>query len=496
VNRTGKRATASGITALLLAFCGPAPGWAAAAPAAGPLWYPPLASAALPDDAPGPAPVEHPTWQPPPVDMALVPPDSTPTPPGKYLRKYGCLTYDASGAVLTSVPPAQAMLDIGDAQKISTGKGVTVAVIDTGVNKQSFLAGRLTGGGDYVDPSTTNNGTVDCDGHGTITAGIVAADTRGTGFGFTGVAPDADILAIRQSSTAYLTSGENPTGAGNTASLAQAIRHAVDAGARVITTSVDECIPVTDPAQPIQLSPADRELQATVHYAVQHDVVVVNSAGNINSGKCQKTHQNSDQDQNLVNQIQVPAVFADDVLSVASVAPATGSVSSFSVWGPWVSVAAPGEGIVSVDPAAGRSGLANLYAEPGASRPNAIEGTSFAAPYVAGLAALLRAKYPRMSAREIMYRIEATAQHPSAPGGRDNQVGYGVIDPVAALTASIPGQNGVPRPNTTSIKAPAPQVGTGNALPMRVAVIGAGVAVVLLVVVFFLVRTRRSEKDS
>ena len=347
MNRTGRRATASGITALLLAFCGPAPGWAAAAPA------PP------------------PTWQPPPVDMSLVAPDSTPTPPDKYVRKYACLADDASGAVLTSVPPAQSMLDIAGAQRISTGKGVTVAVIDTGVNKQSFLAGRLTGGGDYVDPSTTNNGTVDCDGHGTITAGIVAADTRGTGFGFTGVAPDADILAIRQSSTAYLTSGATPTGAGNTASLAQAIRHAVDAGAQVITTSVDECVPVTDPSQPIQLSPADRELQATVHYAVQHDVVVVNSAGNINSGKCQKTPQNSDPNPNLVNQIQVPAVFAGDVLSVASVAPATGTVSSFSVWGPWVSVAAPGEGIVSIDPAAGRSGLANLYAEPGASRPNA-----------------------------------------------------------------------------------------------------------------------------
>ncbi|HEY4459187.1 MAG TPA: type VII secretion-associated serine protease mycosin [Pseudonocardiaceae bacterium] len=474
MTRTGTRLTASGITALLLAFCGPAPGWAAAAP----------------------TPAPPPTWQPPPVDMSLVAPDSAPTPPQRYVKKYGCLASDTSGAVLTTEPPAQAMLDIADAQKISTGKGVTVAVIDTGVNKQSFLTGRLTGGGDYVDPSTTNNGTVDCDGHGTITAGIVAADTRGTGFGFTGVASDANILAIRQSSTAYLTltSGGTPTGAGDTASLAQAIRHAVDAGARVITTSVDECIPVTDPAQPIQLSPADRELQATVHYAVQHNVVVVNSAGNINSGKCQKTHQNSDPDPNLVNQIQVPAVFADDVLSVASVAPATGAVSSFSVWGPWVSVAAPGEGIVSVDPEAGRSGLANLYAEPGASRPNAIEGTSFAAPYVAGLAALLRAKYPTMTAREIMYRIESTARHPSAPGGRDNQVGYGVIDPVAALTASIPSQNGVPRPTTTSIKAPS--VSPGNPLPIRVAVIGAGIAVVLLVAVFFLVRTRRSEKDS
>ena len=493
MTRIGTRATAGGIVALLLTFGGPVPGWAAAAPPAGHAWYPSLALSDLPDSAIGQPPVQH-GWQPPPVDMDLVAPASTPAAPEAYQKKYGC--GQTNGAVLTGVPPAQAMLNIGDAQKISTGKGVTVAVIDTGVNKQSFLGGRLTGGGDYVDPSTVNNGTVDCDGHGTITAGIVAANTRGAGLGFTGVAPDATIMAIRQTSQAYVTTGESPIGAGNTASLAEAIRHAVDAGARVITTSVDECIPVPQPGTPIQLSAGDRELQATVHYAVQHDVVVVNSAGNTGSGKCQNTPQNSDPDPNLVNQIQVPALFADDVLSVASVDPASSSVTSFSVWGPWISVAAPGEGIVSIDPAAGSSGLANLYAEPGASKPNAIEGTSFAAPYVAGLAALLRAKYPAMSAREIMYRIEATAQHPSGPGGRNNQIGYGIIDPVAALTALIPGQNGVPKPTTTAIRAQVPNSGDDDALPLDVALLGAAGAAALLLVLFFVVRTRRSRMDS
>ena len=455
MSRIGRRATASGITALLLAFCGPAPGWAAAAP----------------------APVPPQTWQPPPVDMSLVAPEGIPAPPEKYLKKYGCLAYDTSGAVLTEVPPAQRMLDIADAQKISTGKGVTVAVIDTGVNKQSFLAGRLTGGGDYVDPSATNNGTVDCDGHGTITAGIVAADTRGTGVGFTGVAPDADILAIRQSSTAYLTSGETPTGAGNTASLAQAIRHAVDAGARVITTSVDECVPVTDPAQPIQLSPADRELQATVHYAAQHDVVVVNSAGNINSGKCQQTPQNADPDPNLVHQIQVPAVFSDDVLSVASVAPATGS-----------RVVVLGVGAVGQRRRARRG---HRVHRPGSWRVRPGQPLRRTRREQAQRhrghqlrRALRRRASPRCcapSTRPCPPARSCTASRPprntlSAPGGRDNQVGYGVIDPVAALTASIPGQNGVPKPATTARKAPAPDPVRPNALPVRLAVIGAGVA--------------------
>jgi membrane-anchored mycosin MYCP len=427
--------------------------------------------------------------------MTLVPPDSTPAPPVTYQPKYQCLRSGTNGAVLNGVPAAQSMLDISEAQRQSTGRGVTVAVIDTGVNKHPFLDGRLSGGGDYVDPTAVNNGTVDCDGHGTITAGIVAANTRGSELGFTGVAPDANILAIRQTSQSYVTTDQNPTGAGNTKSLAQAIVHAVDHGAQVITTSVDECIPVT-PGQPISLSPDDRALQAAVHFAVQHNVVVVNSAGNTPSGTCPNSPQNADPDPNRVSQIQVPALFSDDVLSVASVKPATGDVSSFSVWGPWVSVAAPGEGIISIDPAPGATGLANLYSEPGAKQPNAIQGTSFAAPYVAGLAALLRSKYQDMSAREIMYRIEATAQHPSGPDGRNNQVGYGLIDPVAALTALIPGQNGIPRAKTTAIKAQIPNSGADDTLPMRVALIGAGAAAALLLILFFVVRTRRSEVDG
>jgi membrane-anchored mycosin MYCP len=422
--------------------------------------------------------------------MTLVPPDSTPAPPETYQPKTQCLQSGTNGAVLTGPPAAQTMLNITGAQQLSTGSNVTVAIIDTGVNKHPFLSGRLTGGGDYVDPSSVNNGTVDCDGHGTITAGIVAADTRGAGVGFTGVAPDANILAIRQSSSAYETTGQTQSGAGNTKSLAEAIVHAVDHGAQVITTSVDECLTVPANGR-LTLDADDRELQAAVHFAVERNVVVVNSAGNLSSATCPNASQNANPDPNRLNQIQVPAVFSDDVLSVASVDPANGNTSTFSVWGPWVSVAAPGEGIISIDPAPGASGLANLYSEPGATQPSAIQGTSFAAPYVAGLAALLRSRYKDMSAREIMYRIEATAQHPSGPDGRNNQVGYGLINPVAALTALIPGQNGVPLAKTTSIKAQIPNSGNNDALPMRVAFIGIGGTVLALLVIYFVTRTRR-----
>ncbi|HEX4223096.1 MAG TPA: serine protease, partial [Pseudonocardiaceae bacterium] len=106
-------------------------------------------------------------------------------------------------------------------------------------------------------------------------------------------------------------------------------------------------------------------------------------------------------------------------------------------------------------------------------------------------AALIRSKYPQLNARQVMYRIEATAQHPSGPDGRNNQVGYGVINPVAALTALIPGQNGVPLAKTTSIKAQIPNSGDDDALPMRVALIGIGGTVLALLVVYFVTRTRR-----
>ncbi len=490
MSRAGGRA-AGVVAALLLALSSAPPIAAAAGQTGGRIWYPSIAQSDLPDDSPGQPPTSGAAWRPPPVDMSLLPPDGPPAAPGPVRQKYQCLRSGTNGAVLTEVPPAQAMLNIRAAQQFSTGRNVTVAVIDTGVNRHRFLTdgGRLLGGGDYVAPSARDDGTVDCDGHGTITAGIVAANTAGAGLGFTGVAPDATILAIRQSSQAYVTTGANPMNAGTTASLAQAVVHAVDLGAKVITTSVDECEPVPNPAEAPQLNLGDRQLQAAVHYAVLHDVVVINSAGNI--GNCKDTPQNADPDPNKVNQIEIPAVFADDVLSVASVDPASGDVSAFSVWGPWVSVAAPGEGIVSLDPAPGATGLANLYSEPGSTTPNAIQGTSFAAPYVAGLAALLRAKYPNLSAREIMYRIEATAQHPSGRDGRDNRVGYGVIDPVAALTALIPGQNGVPRPTPTAVHATAPKAPVQDRTALWVALLGsAGAATALLVLWFVLRRSR------
>jgi membrane-anchored mycosin MYCP len=197
--------------------------------------------------------------------------------------------------------------------------------------------------------------------------------------------------------------------------------------------------------------------------------------------------------------IEIPPVFADDVLSIASVNPATSGnnvssgVSSFSVWGPWVSLAAPGEDIVSLDPAANGTQLSNQTVENGSTIP--LQGTSFAAPYVAGVAALVCKKYPNMPARQVMQLLEATAQHPSGGvDGRNSAVGYGVINPMAALTAAVPGQNGVPTQSAVDVPATLPAANVQDPVPLIVALIGTAAGVVLFVTVAFVVRTRRRNE--
>jgi membrane-anchored mycosin MYCP len=454
-----------------------------------------------------PAFAATPSWQPPPVDMALL--NTLPgenakgTPDALFARDNNaqCIASGVGNVPLLDRPPAQDMLAIDQAQQFSTGKNVTVAEIDTGVNPHPFLTNnnRLENGGDYIlgDGTALN----DCDGHGTIVAGIIGADTRGTPLAFTGVAPDAKILAIKHTSQLYTTQDANGTrAAGDLLTLAEAVRYAADRpDVKVITMSVDDCMP----AATAQLdTSAAMQLQAAIHYAVNSkDKVVVAAAGNLTANSdqtdqngqqataCQNVPQNNNPDPNQVNQIEVPPVYADDVVSVASVDPGTGAPSSFTVWGPWITIAAPGEGIMSVDPAANGKVLSNRTEDNG--KQVAMQGTSFAAPYVAGVVALVRSRFPSLTARQVMDRIEATAQHPSGAGGRNNQVGYGIIDPVAALTAVIPGQDGAPAADNVPIPAVLPMASVKDWTPMRVAMIGTVVGLALLVGTVFVVRTVR-----
>ncbi|MET9935493.1 MULTISPECIES: type VII secretion-associated serine protease mycosin [unclassified Streptomyces] len=298
------------------------------------------------------------------------------------------------------------------------GKGVRVAVIDTGVddvNPQLRTAVDAEAGKDYLKPDKKNpspgdekrgrtDGTVDEVGHGTKVAGIIAARPR-KGTGFVGLAPEATIIPIRQN---------DEKNSGKTDTMAQAVDWAVAKNAHVINISQD----TTQALRP------DSPLARSVANAISKGVVVVASAGNDGmDGALKDTY---------------PAALPG-VLAVAS-SDRDNERAAFSQSGTFVGVAAPGVDIVSTVPGGGQC---------------VDNGTSFSAPYVAGVAALLRAKYPKWTPAQIVARIEQTAVR--SVNGHDNHVGWGVVDPVRAL-ADLPGTPpSSPTPDPGPPKPPAPE---------------------------------------
>ncbi|MEV4943730.1 type VII secretion-associated serine protease mycosin [Streptomyces zaomyceticus] len=330
------------------------------------------------------------------------------------------------------------------------GKGVRVAVIDTGVddvNPQLQTAVDAKAGKDYLKPDKENpgfgdeqrgktDGTVDQVGHGTKVAGIIAARPR-AGTGFVGLAPEATIIPIRQND-------EKNSGKADT--MAQAIKWAVDKGAHVINISQDTT----------QRLDSDSDMAKAVAHAIKNDVVVVASAGNDGMDGALKT--------------TYPAAFPG-VLAVAS-SDRNNERAAFSQAGTFVGVAAPGVDIVSTVPGGGQC---------------VDNGTSFSAPYVAGVAALLRAEHKDWTAAQIVARIEQTAVR--AVNGRDNYVGWGVVDPVRALSDAPGTPPSTPTPDPGPPKAPAPEPArlalseTPQERSERLATYTLGIGVVLVAVV-------------
>ncbi|AHH15777.1 type VII secretion-associated serine protease mycosin-like protein [Nocardia nova SH22a] len=380
--------------------------------------------------------------RPPPIVPGLMPdgPPMGPKDETEQASNTPCASTQTGGDGPT-VPDAQRALGIDKAWQFSRGAGQLVAVIDTGVAPNPRLPD-LIAGGDYVSHT---DGTEDCDAHGTFVAGIIAA-SQVPGQGFAGVAPDARILSIRQSSSLFQVKGrslqkapdEMPDAYGSTTTLAWAVRHAVDMHATVINMSLTACKAVSEPFE-------DRALGAAVQYAAEHDVVVVAAAGNTDK-EC-KNAKNPVFDPldptadpwSKIDYNVSPARYDDYVLSVGSV-DSNGQASKFTVPGPWLGVAAPGENLISLDPHfndAQSKGTATAKVD-AQGRAEPITGTSFASPYVAGLAALVRSRFPELSAPEVVKRIEATAHAPAE--GWNPYIGYGIIDPLAALTDQVPAQ--------------------------------------------------------
>lgn len=467
-----RRATLVAVTVALLGFTGPAWPVAAAQDGRPPGQPPPVNPAALPT----PAEVNTLPYT---VDNAVT------RQLGPVEQMTTCVHRPTGGEVdVEAEPPNQQRLRIRDAHQFATGRGQVVAVIDSGVNQHPRLAGRLIDGGDYIE---NRSGLFDCDGHGTAVAGLIAAApdpaTR-----FVGVAPAAEILSIRQGSSFYsvplqlLRTGQQlrNTIAGDTVSMARAVVRAVTLGATVINISEAACFD----AKPNQVNAPD--LQAAVRHAVDSDVVVVVAAANVGD-RCE---------QNLSGQVSTissPGWFGQDVLTVAAT-DGSGEPAPFSMRGPWVDVAAPGTGAVSLDVAG--SGLTTALVDAGGER-STIDGTSFATPYVSGLAALVRERFPHLNAREVMHRIEQTAQRAAGSGGRSEELGYGMIDPVGALTRVLPEEQGIaPEPAAPArlhdFAVPEPD----NPMARTVALIGAAAAVGLLGLTLMVVHSIRRYRGN
>ncbi|WP_284144790.1 type VII secretion-associated serine protease mycosin [Mycolicibacter acidiphilus] len=422
-----------------------------------------------------------PAWaiEPPVIDPAAVPADGSPGPEEEMKESLGC----AQPGVLpdtdvTAVPGPQKFMRLPELwQSAGRGAGVTVAVIDTGVSPSPRFP-HLRGGGDYV---MSGDGLQDCDSHGTVVAAIIGA-AGSEGDGLVGVAPDADLVSIRQTSAAFSrahpgmdNSAENRR-AGTVTTLARAIVHAVNAGARVVNMSVVACVPVLKPVDQTTLGAAIR------YAAIEKDAVLIAAAGNASSDAyTSECAQNPDIDATntadprnwgRVITISTPSWYSDYVLSVGAT-DAAGQVAvdahgnQIGLSGPWVGVGAPGVFVTGVNDK-GDPINATFNARAAVFEP--MGGTSFSAAYVSGLAALVRAKYPSLSALQIINRIKQTAHAPAAV--IDNRIGHGVLDPLAALNDDVP-PIPLPRENLSSPLGPPPPPPPVDPRPRNVAVISA-----------------------
>ncbi|XVQ15999.1 type VII secretion-associated serine protease mycosin [Spirillospora sp. CA-255316] len=325
---------------------------------------------------------------------------------------------------------------------VTRGQGVTVALLDGGVEARiPDLSGKVSGGGDTLGGGTNGLKDLDTRSHGTKIAALIAGQGRGTGM--VGIAPESRILSIRMNN--------ETNGAGLDENMAKAIRMAVRQGAKVINMSL---------AVPSETGLAcDPQRQAAIDEALKHDVVVVAGAGNNIHGQ----------------NVPMQPASCPGVLAVGSV-DRKGHPDLYSQRQPYVSVAAPGVEIASVNPdttnAAG-------YLE------KDLRGTSYATALATGVVALVRSKYPQMPAREVLRRITATAED-AGPRGHDIQTGFGVVRPYEALSAKLPASTPNPvyeawersrreralHPPPTRTEEAIPDV-----VPLRTRVIQAGAAV-------------------
>ncbi|WP_254550581.1 S8 family serine peptidase [Catellatospora tritici] len=325
-------------------------------------------------------------------------------------------------------------LNIAAAQKISQGEGVRVALIDTGVDpNHPDIKGSVEPGIDVSFLPLSDDGLVDEDGHGTSMASLIIGHGR-----IQGIAPKAKIVSLRYADSA----SSSPTAMGT------AIKWAIDHDIKVISISAAH-------------QDRDLVLEQAVEKAILHDIVIVAAVGN-------KPRKST---------VEYPAAFPG-VVAVSGIG-VDGKLWADSVTGPEVLLSAPAEAIST------------------ASRNNrrvVTDGTSNSTAIVAGMVALVRAKYPTMPAAEVVRRLTGTATD-KGPAGRDSMYGFGVPNLVAALSEPYVNSPGTTKAAATpSAAVPTWIAAPGADFPVRTVLIGgAGCLVVILAVglAIMVVRRRR-----
>jgi subtilisin family serine protease len=273
--------------------------------------------------------------------------------------------------------------------------GPIVAVVDTGVEaSHPDLAGKVLGGYNFVGGSTN---AADDNGHGTMVAGIIAADTNNSA-GIAGLCWGCQILPVKVLDS---------TGSGSYANIASGITYAADHGAKVINLSLGG-------------ASSSSSLQDAVTYAVGKGATVVAAAGN---GGCAC--------------ILYPAAYSN-VIAVGAV-DGTNTISTYSDYGASLDVMAPGTNwSTSMSASSGYAGFA---------------GTSSATPDVTGLAALVLSVKPSLSPAEVATVLESTAQDLGSAGW-DQYYGFGEVDFSAALLSVCAGCSSSPAPTLTATATP------------------------------------------
>lgn len=286
-----------------------------------------------------------------------------------------------------------ARIEAPTAWDVATGQGVTLAILDTGVDgSHPDLAGQMVPGWNFYD-NNANSG--DVNGHGTAVAGAAAAAFN-NGIGVASVAGAAKIMPIRVTDAG---------GYASSSTIAQGITWAADRGARVANVSISGL-------------PGNATIQSAANYLRSKGGLLVTSAGNTGSD---------------------PGLPEDRTMTIVSATESNDALSSFSSYGRYVTVAAPGNYIWTTN----RGGGYGQW-----------WGTSFAAPVAAGVIALMMSARPELSASQVESLLYSSATDLGA-AGRDNQFGHGRVNAAAAVAAARGAAASDTQAPTVAITSPA-----------------------------------------